>query len=43
MALETLKDLKEINGYEITRGVSNFGANRPIFIFDELNQIAFQI
>lgn len=43
MALETLKDVKQINGFEVTRGVSNFGAERPVFIHDETNQIAFQI
>lgn len=43
MALETLKDIKEINGFDVTRGVSNFGKNRPIFIHDETNQIAFQM
>ncbi len=43
MALNTLKDLKEIGCFEVTRGVSNFGINRPIFIHDESNQIAFQI
>jgi len=43
MALETLKDIKQIGGFEITRGVSNFSKDRPIFIFDDLNQISFQI
>lgn len=43
MALETLKDFKTINGYEVTTGVSNFGANRPIFVHHETNQLAFQI
>lgn len=43
MALNTLKDIKEIGGFEVTRGVSNFGINRPVFIHDETNQIAFQI
>jgi hypothetical protein len=43
MALETLKDVKEINGFEVTRGVSNFSKDRPIFIHDDTNQIAFQI
>lgn len=43
MALETLKDVKEVNGFEITRGVSNFSKDRPIFIHDETNQIAFQL
>lgn len=43
MALETLKGVKQIDGEEVTGGVSNFGPNRPIFIHDETNQIAFQI
>jgi len=43
MALETLRGIKNIGGFEVTGGVSNFGSNRPIFIFDEYNQIAFQI
>lgn len=43
MALETLKGIKEIDGFELTGGVSNFGANRPIFVHDDTNQIAFQI
>lgn len=43
MALETLKDVKRIGGFDVTRGVSNFSKDRPVFIFDELNQIAFQI
>lgn len=43
MALETLKDVKKINGFAVTRGVSNFSPNRPIFINDEANQLAFQI
>lgn len=43
MALETLAAVKEINGFEVTRGVSNFSKDRPIFIHDETNQIAFQL
>lgn len=43
MALETLKDVKQINGFDVTRGVSNFSKDRPIFIHDEKNQIAFQL
>lgn len=43
MALETLKDVKSIGGFDVTRGVSNFSSNRPVFVFDDLNQIAFQI
>lgn len=43
MALETLKDVKEINGFAITRGVSNFSKDRPIFVDDETNQIAFKL
>lgn len=43
MALETLKDIKTIGGFEVTRGVGNFSKDRPVFIFDQLNQIAFQI
>lgn len=43
MALETLKDIKEINGFAVTRGVSNFSKDRPIFIHDDTNQIAFQM
>ena len=43
MALETLSGIKNIGKFEVTRGVSNFNKDRPIFIFDELNQIAFQI
>lgn len=43
MALETLKELKEVNGYEVTGGVGNFGENRPIMIHQESNQIAFKI
>jgi hypothetical protein len=43
VALETLKDVKEIDGFEVTRGVSNFSDSRPVFIHDETNQLAFQI
>jgi hypothetical protein len=43
MALETLKDIKKIGGFEVTGGVSNFGKNRPVFIFHETNQLCFQI
>lgn len=43
MALETLKGIKQIGGYDVTGGVSNFGKERPIFIHEETNQIAFQI
>lgn len=43
MALETLSGYNLIGGYEVTRGVSNFGKDRPIFIHDETNQVAFQI
>lgn len=43
MALETLRDVKYINGFAVTRGVSNFSKDRPIFIHDDTNQIAFQI
>lgn len=43
MALDTLKDVKEINGFAVTRGVSNFSNDRPIFIHDDTNQIAFQL
>ena len=43
MALETLKDVNEINGFAVTRGVGNFSKDRPIFIHDETNQIAFQL
>lgn len=43
MALETLKGIKEVDGFEVTGGVSNFGENRPIFVNDEANQIAFKI
>lgn len=43
MALETLKGVKEINGFEITRTASNFSEHRPIFIDDELNHLAFKI
>jgi len=43
MALETLKDVKTIGGFEVTGGVSNFGASRPVFVHDETNQISFQI
>jgi hypothetical protein len=43
MALETLAEVKEINGFAVTRGVSNFSKDRPIFIHDETNQIAFQL
>lgn len=43
MALETLKELKQINGYDVTTGASNFGAERPIFVHHETNQLAFQI
>lgn len=43
MALETLKDIKEVNGFEVTRGANNFSKDRPIFIHDETNQIAFQL
>lgn len=43
MALETLKELKSIDGYEVTRCVSNFSKDRPVFINDDTNQIAFQI
>jgi hypothetical protein len=43
MALETLKDIKNIGGFEVTGGVSNFSDNRPILIHLQSNQIAFQI
>ena len=43
MALETLKEFKSIGGFEITRGVSNWSNDRPIFISDDTNQISFQI
>lgn len=43
MALETLAGIKEINGFSVTRGVSNFSNDRPIFVDDEKNQIAFQL
>jgi hypothetical protein len=43
MALETLKEVKQIGGFDVTRGGSNFSSNRPVFIFDDLNQICFQI
>jgi len=43
MALETLKDVKTIGGFEVTRGASNFSKDRPVFIWDDDNQIAFQI
>lgn len=43
MALETLAGVKEIDGFAVTRGVSNFSSSRPIFVHDETNQIAFKI
>ena len=43
MALETLKDVKEIGGFEVTGGVSNFSALRPVFVYPDKNQICFQI
>lgn len=43
MALETLMEVKKIGGFEVTGGVSNFSANRPVLIHHESNQIAFQI
>ena len=43
MALETLSGLKTIGGYEVTRGVSNFSKDCPVFIHDETNEIAFKI
>lgn len=43
MALETLTGIKEVGGFEVTGGVSNFGKDRPIFIHHDTNQIAFQI
>lgn len=42
MALETMKDVKEINGVEITRTYSNIDG-RHIFVDDEANLIAFKI
>lgn len=43
MALVTLADKKQIGGFEVTRGVSNFSKDRPIFIHDEENQLCFKI
>lgn len=43
MALETLTGVKNIGGFEVTGGVSNFGKERPIFVHDETNQLSFQI
>lgn len=43
MALETLSGVSNIGGFDVTEGVSNFGANRPVFIHHETNQLAFQI
>ena len=43
MALETLKGIKKIGGFEVTGGVSNFSKDRPILVHDETNQISFQI
>ncbi len=43
MALETLNGIKKIGGYEVTGGMSNFSADRPVLVHDEANQIAFQI
>ena len=43
MALETLKEFKSIGVFEITRGVSSWSNDRPIFISDDTNQISFQI
>ena len=42
MALETMKDIKEINGVEVTRTYANI-EGRPIFIDDDNNLIAFKI
>lgn len=38
-----LQGVTEVNGFEVTRGVSNFSKDRPIFIDEEQNQVAFQI
>lgn len=43
MALETLINVKQIDGNEVTGGASNFSADRPIMVNHESNQIAFQI
>ncbi len=43
MALETLSGIKNIGGFEVTGGVSNFGKDRPVFVHDETNQLSFQI
>ncbi len=43
MALETLEGVKTIGGFEVTGGVSNFSANRPVLVHHDSNQIAFQI
>lgn len=42
MALETMKDVKSINGVEITRTYANI-EGRPIFVDDDQNLIAFKI
>ena len=43
MALETLKNVNKVNGYDVTRGVSNFSKDRPIFIHHEESQLCFKI
>ena len=43
MALETLADVKNIGGFDVTGGVSNFSKERPILIHHESNQLCFQI
>lgn len=43
MSIFTLAEVKSIDGFEVTRGVSNFSELRPIFINDTDNEIAFKI
>jgi hypothetical protein len=43
MALETLKGITKIDGFDVTGGASNFSKDRPVLVNHEANQIAFQI
>ena len=43
MALETLEKVRNIGGFQVTRGIGYFSKSCPVFVHEESNQLSFQI